>query len=68
MFSNIRNWSFKIFSGFELSWQSAFKRTKVISDLLTNNDMLIMVEKDIRREICQTISWYAKGNNKYMKD
>ena len=30
--------------------------------------MLIMVEKDIRREICQPISWYAKGNNKYMKD
>ena len=27
-----------------------------------------MVERDIRGAICHSIYWYAKGNNKYMKD
>ena len=27
-----------------------------------------MVEKGIRGRICHSIYWYAKGNNKYMKD
>ena len=30
--------------------------------------MLLMVEKCIRREICNSIYLYAKANNKYMKD
>ena len=30
--------------------------------------MLLMVEKGIRGGICHTIHWYAKANNKYMKD
>ena len=31
--------------------------------------MLLMAEKGIRRRICHAaIHWYAKGNNKYMKD
>ena len=30
--------------------------------------MLLMVEKDIRGEICNSIYRYAKTNNKYMKD
>ena len=30
--------------------------------------MLLMVEKNIRREICHSIYQYAKANNKYMKD
>ena len=30
--------------------------------------MLLMVEKSIRRLICHSIYWYAKANNKYMKD
>ena len=30
--------------------------------------MLLMVEKSIRRGICQAIHQYAKANNKYMKD
>ena len=30
--------------------------------------MLLMVEKDIRGRICHSIYWYAKANNKYMKD
>ena len=30
--------------------------------------MLSMVEKEIRGGICHSIYWYAKANNKYMKD
>ena len=30
--------------------------------------MLLMVEKGIRRYLCQSIYRYAKANNKYMKD
>ena len=37
-------------------------------DLLTNIDMLLMVEKGIRRRICHSIYRYAKTNNKYMKN
>ena len=30
--------------------------------------MLLMVEKDIREGLCQSIYGYARANNKYMKD
>ena len=30
--------------------------------------MLLIVEKDTRGGICHSIYWYAKSNNKYMKD
>ena len=30
--------------------------------------MLSMVEKCIRVGICHSVYWYAKANNKYMKD
>ena len=30
--------------------------------------MLLMVEKGIRGGICHAIHWYAKANNKYMKE
>ena len=50
-----------------LAWQAALKKTKVKLDLLTNIDMLLMVEKGIRGGISHSIYWYAKANNKYMK-
>ena len=34
----------------------------------TDIDKLLMVEKCIRAGICNTNYWYAKANNKYMKD
>ena len=37
-------------------------------ELLTVIDMLLMVQKRIRGKICHVIHWYAKANNKYMKD
>ena len=51
-----------------LAWQAALKNTKVKLDLLTDTDMLLMVEKGIRGGICHTIYRHAKANNKYMKD
>ena len=44
------------------------KKTKVKLDLLTDIDILLMVEKGIRRAICHSIYRYAKANEKYMKD
>ena len=38
-----------------ISMASSIKNTKVKSDLLTNIDMLLMEEKGISGEICDTI-------------
>ena len=50
-----------------LAWQAVFKNTKVRLVLLTDINMLLMVEKGIRGGICYAINRYAKANNKYMK-
>ena len=51
-----------------LAWQACFKKTGVKLELLTDIDMLLMVEKSIRGGICHAIHRYAKANNKYMKN
>ena len=58
----------KFLSAPELAWQAALKKTKVKFDLLSDIDMLLMVEKGIIGGICHSIYRYAKANNKYMKD
>ena len=50
-----------------LAWQACLKKTKVKLELLTDIDMLLMVEKWIRDGICQAMHRHAKVNNKYMK-
>ena len=56
----------KILSAPTLAWQVSLKKTKVKLDLLTDMDVLFMLEKDIRGGICHSIYRYTKANNKYM--
>ena len=51
-----------------LAWQACLKKTDEKLELLTDVDMLLMVEKGIRGGICHAIYRYAKANNKYMKN
>ena len=46
----------------------ALNNTKVKVDLLTDINMILMVEKEVIRGICHSIYRYSKANNKYMKD
>ena len=50
------------------AWQACLKKTNVKLELLTDYDMLLMVEEGIRGGICHSIQRYVKTNNKYMKD
>ena len=75
VFENFENKCIKIYelypllflSAPRLSWQACLKKTGVKLELLTNNDMLMMVEKGIRGGIFHAIHRPAKANNKYMK-
>ena len=47
--------SAKFLSALRLAWQAALKKTKVKLELVTDTDMLLMVEKGIRGRICHSI-------------
>ena len=76
VFENFNNISIEIYeldtakfiSAPGLQWQAALKKTKVKLDLLTDIDMLLMVEKGIRWGKCHSIYQCAKANNKYMRN
>ena len=76
VFENFRNICSKVYeldpahflSAPGLAWQACLKKAEVKLELLTNVDMLLMVEKGIGGEICHTMHRYAKAKNKYMKD
>ena len=46
------------------AWQACLKKTYIELELLTDYDMMLMVEEGIRGEICHSIHRYAKANNK----
>ena len=76
VFENIRNKCIEIYeldpahflSAPELAWQACLKKTGVKLELLTDIDMLLIVEKGTRGGICLSIHRYAKANSKYMKN
>ena len=76
VFENFRNMCIKVYeldpahclSLPGLAWQACLKKTNVKLELLTDYDMLLMVEEGIRGGICHSIHRYAKANNKYMKN
>ena len=47
-----------------LAWQDCLKKTEVELELITDVDILLMIEKRIRGGICYAIHKYAKANNK----
>ena len=49
-----------------LAWQVALKKIERKLELLTDIDMLLIVEKSIIGEIFHAIHQYAKVNNKYI--
>ena len=76
VFENFRNKCIEIYeidpahflSAPGFAWQLCLIKAAVKLELLTNIDMLLMVEKSIRGGICHAIHRYAKANNKYMKN
>ena len=76
VFENFWNTCFEIyeidpsrfFTALVLAWQAALKNAKVKLDLITNIDLLLMVEKGVRGGISLAIHRHVKANNKYMKD
>ena len=76
VFENFRNMCLEIYeldpvyfvSAPGLAWQACLKKTGVKLELLTDYDMLLIVEKGIRGGICQATHRYAKAHNKYMNN
>ena len=76
VFESFRNMSIKVYeldpahflSASGLTWQACLKKKEVKLELLTDVDMLLIVEKGIREGLCHAIYRYAKANNKYMKN
>ena len=75
VFENFRDMCMKIYevepsyflSAPGLAWQTYLKKTGVKLELITDVDMLLLIEKGIRGGICHSVHRYAKANNKYMK-
>ena len=51
-----------------LACQSCLKKKVIKLELLTDNDVLLMIEKGMREGITHAIHGYAKATNKYMKN
>ena len=63
----IRTWTTSFLSAPGLAWQAWLKKTDVKLELLTNIDVLLMLQKRIRGGVFNSIDQYAATKNKYMK-
>ena len=76
VFENFRNMCIEVYeidpahflSAPGLAWQACLKKTDVKLELLTDVDMLLMVEAGVQGGICHAIHRYAKANNRNMKN
>ena len=76
VFENFRNMCMKVYqldpanflTVLGLAWQACLKKSGVKLELLTDFNMLLMVEEGIRGGMCHAIYRYAKANNIYMKN
>ena len=76
VFENFRNTCIKVYeldpahflSLPGLASQACLKKTNIKLELLTDYDMLLILEEGIRGRICHSVHRYAKANNKYMKN
>ena len=76
VFENFRNTCLKVYeldpahflSLPGLAWHPCLKKTSIKLELLTDYDMLLMVEERIRGGICHSIHRHTKANNKYMEN
>ena len=50
------------------SWQTCLKFTSIQLELLTDIDMYLLLERNLRGGICNPIKRHAKANDKYMGD
>ena len=57
-----------LFISTRISMANVLKNTEAELELLTDIDMLYMVQKGIRGGICHAIHRYTTANNKYMKE
>ena len=51
-----------------LAWQAMLKETKCKLQLLTDIDMVLMVESGVRGGLTQSVKRYVQSNNKYLPD
>ena len=55
------------FSNLGLSWDAMLKMTKIELDLISDNDMHLVIEKGMRGGISYIAKRHNKANNKYME-
>ena len=67
-YQNLYVWSNILLLAPGLTWKVDLKKDEVKFDLLTDIDILLVVEKGIIGGICCFIYGFAKANTKYMKD
>ena len=76
VFENFRNTCLKVYeldplhflSLPGLAWQACLKKTNIKLELLTDYDMLLIVEEGIRGGICHSIHRHTKASNNYMEN